>query len=156
MWINFGVCLMALLECFSSYACKQLIKYPVSWLLFAVTKENGSDLRTVKASFWHFQSCLLHLSLSWHVSYLLPVFLKAWSRNNFMSITLECLFKAGNSQAPSQIQRIRICAEEPGNFHFKTKSAGNFLHAWIWEPLFLVLSKVLLISWQPLGISSTT
>ena len=64
--------------------------------------------------------------------------------------------KAGNSQAPAQIQRIRICAEGPGNFHFKTKSAGNFLHTRNWEPLFLVLSKVFLISWQPLGISSRT
>ena len=36
--------------------------------------------------------------------------------------------KAGNSQAPAQIQRIRICAEGAGNFHFKTKAAGNFTH----------------------------
>ena len=36
--------------------------------------------------------------------------------------------QTGNSQAPAQIQRIRICAEGPGNFHFKTKAAGNFPH----------------------------
>lgn len=63
--------------------------------------------------------------------------------------------QTGNSQAPAQIQRIRICAEGPGNFHFKTKAAGNFTHPDL-RTTDSSPTVSFLISWKPLGISSTT
>ena len=70
-----------------------------------------------------------------------PVFLKAWPRNNFMSITLECLFKLAILKPQPRSRDSESVRRDLGISILKQRLQAIF-HTRIWEPLILVLLQV--------------
>ena len=70
-----------------------------------------------------------------------PVFLKAWPRNNFMSITLECLFKLAILKPQPRSRESESVRRDLGISILKQRLQAIF-HTRIWEPLILVLLQV--------------